>query len=308
MKMALAKSFLLNNARVCRSLSTTTGSGTTSGTGGPPISKGPNIGQNPVSGSSKHLVLPQALYAKRLFKIDEYGLPALNEKDCARRLEFANKILRRIDADKKFLQSVIFSDEGNFRVFKAPGASSKKLVGIRRNESQTLPVIVWCGLTSKDVIGPYFFNSYVTESSYLRMLKSFMLPRMKEMGYSLESTWFQQDGAPPHRSKNVLKYLRRQFGDRLISYGCGTFWPSKSQDLTPLDYFLWEHLKGKVATNYRPTNPDDLKECITLELENLDPDLLETVIYDFRSRIQKCIEAKGERFTARNDFLPSPIM
>ncbi|CAG7821474.1 unnamed protein product [Allacma fusca] len=268
---------------------------------GPTTSKGPNVGQKSKSGNSNQLILPSALYARRIFKIDQYGLPVLNDKDCSRRLEFASKILRKLDQDKKLLQSVIFSDEGNFRVFKLPGSQAQKQQG-RRNESSSLPVIVWCGMTSKDIIGPYFFNSFVNENSYLRMLKSFMLPRIEELGYSRESTWFQQDGAPPHRSKNVLKYLRRKFGDRLISYGCATFWPARSQDLTPLDYFLWDHLKGKITTNYRPTNAEDLKECITLELENLHPDLLETVVYDFRDRIKKCIEAKGKRFDARKDF------
>jgi len=35
-------------------------------------------------------------------------------------------------------------------------------------------VLVWCAMSSKRIYGPYFFNSTITEESYLRMLKFFM--------------------------------------------------------------------------------------------------------------------------------------
>ncbi|KOC70354.1 hypothetical protein WH47_02857, partial [Habropoda laboriosa] len=50
--------------------------------------------------------------------------------------------------------------------------------------------------------------------------------------------------------------------------------PSRSPDLSPLDYFLWGTLKNKVYHEYLPTTVEDMQErireaCATLTSETI---------------------------------------
>ena len=62
----------------------------------------------------------------------------------------------------------------------------------------------------------------------------------------LDRQWFQQDGATAHTAGAARNWLRDRFGQRLISRGAEHSWPARSPDLTPLDFFLWGHLKSEV--------------------------------------------------------------
>ena len=56
---------------------------------------------------------------------------------------------------------------------------------------------MWCGLSSRGLIGPFFFEGTVTSALYLNMLQTSILPAIQEL-YGDESFYLQQDGAPPH--------------------------------------------------------------------------------------------------------------
>ena len=68
--------------------------------------------------------------------------------------------------------------------------------------------------------------------------------------------WFQQDGATAHTARQSMALLRGLFGERLISRFSGFNWPSRSQDLTAPDFFLWDYLKERVYVN----NPRTIQE------------------------------------------------
>ncbi|GBO04106.1 hypothetical protein AVEN_203795-1 [Araneus ventricosus] len=52
---------------------------------------------------------------------------------------------------------------------------------------------------------------------------------------------FMQDGAPPHIARQVQEMFLSYFGDDLlISRGFSTVWPSRSPDLNPCDFWLWD--------------------------------------------------------------------
>jgi len=133
------------------------------------------------------------------------------------------------------------------------------------------------------------------------MLQTYLRPQIQRLetppsGY----WWFQQDGAPPHRSKAVLAYLKKEFGSRLVSYGCPIAWPPKSQDLTPLDYFLWNHLKNKLHSNFLPSelnSKDKFRRSLIRQIQETDESLLTEAINQLPTRLEKCIRANGERFT-----------
>ena len=56
--------------------------------------------------------------------------------------------------------------------------------------------------------------------------------------------WFQHDGAPANRAREVRQYLNEIFGNWWIGR-CGPVkWPStRSPDLTPFNFYLWGHMK-----------------------------------------------------------------
>ena len=79
--------------------------------------------------------------------------------------------------DAGYLERIVFSDECKFSLF---GSVNKQNCRIRRNERpnevyetfQNSPsVMVWCALSKKEIIGPFFFeDGNVTGSTYKRML------------------------------------------------------------------------------------------------------------------------------------------
>ena len=58
--------------------------------------------------------------------------------------------------------------------------------------------------------------------------------------------YFQRDGAPPHYTRHVRDYLNESFPNRWLGLGGPVAWPPRSPDLTPLDYYLWGHMKTLV--------------------------------------------------------------
>ena len=70
---------------------------------------------------------------------------------------------------------------------------------------------------------------------------------------------FQQNGATSHTARVTIKLLKGKFGERVISTNGPVEWPPRSCDLTPLDFFLWDHIKSLVYAN-KPATLDNLKD------------------------------------------------
>jgi len=58
--------------------------------------------------------------------------------------------------------------------------------------------------------------------------------------------YFQHDGAPPHYTRHVREYLNESFPNRWLGHGGPLAWAQRSPDVTPLDYYLWGHMKTLV--------------------------------------------------------------
>lgn len=107
--------------------------------------------------------------------------------------------------------------------------------------------------------------------------------------------WFQQDGAPPHYALPVRTYLDDIFPQKWIGRRGFLEWPPRSPDLTPLDFFLWGHLKSKVYVN-KPANIDDLKVRIQEEIRKIEPDIINRVQDEFIFRLGHCQIVNGQQF------------
>lgn len=143
------------------------------------------------------------------------------------------------------------------------------------------------------------FSVGLLEKTYVKMLENYMLPELQKKGYNLKELWFQQDGAPWHRSERVLDFLKSVFDYRIISLGTNFIWPPRSQDLTPMDYFFWDYMKVKLDfkhSKYDLCFQQSFREILTREVNTASVSALQGAIYQLPERLEMCLNENGDRF------------
>ena len=71
-------------------------------------------------------------------------------------------------------------------------------------------------------------------------------------------------------------------------------WPARSPDLSPLDFFLWGHLKERVYRD-SPKTLTELKEAFAKEIKCNGSG--EKAVFDsMKKRVQDCIQSRGCNF------------
>ncbi|GFV37083.1 uncharacterized protein TNCV_791701 [Trichonephila clavipes] len=108
--------------------------------------------------------------------------------------------------------------------------------------------------------------------------------------------WFQQDGATCHTARATIDLLKDTFGDRLFSRFGPVNWPSRSCDLTPLDYFLWGYVKSLVYAD-KPQTLDHLEDNNRRVIADIRPQMLEKVIENWMSRLDYFRVSRGSRMS-----------
>ena len=78
---------------------------------------------------------------------------------------------------------------------------------------------------------------------------------------------FQQDGAPPQFSRHVRGFLNQHYQGWIGRAGT-IAWPPRSPRLTPLDFYLWSHIKSIVYSE-EIASCEQLKEKIIVVLHTL---------------------------------------
>lgn len=135
---------------------------------------------------------------------------------------------------------------------------------------------------------------------YLELLENAIYPALVDIiennaQYMENHLIFQQDGAPPHYALPVRQYLDEVFPEKWIGRRGAIEWPPRSPDLTPLDFFLWGHLKSKVYMT-QPTSLEDLQQRIVNECRQITPQMLQNVRERFEQNLYYCMEVGGEHF------------
>jgi hypothetical protein len=69
--------------------------------------------------------------------------------------------------------------------------------------------------------------------------------------------------------------------------------PLYSPDLTPLGFFLFGSVKGKLM-GYRAETPSELLVCIRVILSEIPRETLNAVFLEWVERLQKCVQVDGE--------------
>ncbi|GFY07999.1 uncharacterized protein TNCV_2580311 [Trichonephila clavipes] len=140
----------------------------------------------------------------------------------------------------------------------------------------------------------------VTSERYVTILKQFVATQ-QVLDNRPRTEWFMQDGARPHRTEQVFRFLDEYFGNRVIALeypkftGAGMDWPPYSPDLTPCDYFLWGTLKDIVYSKH-PATLDELESAICVACESISVETLRNVMANFILRLRHLSCANGKHF------------
>ena len=96
------------------------------------------------------------------------------------------------------------------------GHSQVHNIGNRQGADQ---VLVCVGLTgNEEVFGPHFVSGNLDTREYLRIVRYNVIQQdFARQNINRFVTWWQQDGAPAHKSNTSINYLRGCFQGRLIS-------------------------------------------------------------------------------------------
>jgi hypothetical protein len=109
------------------------------------------------------------------------------------------------------------------------------------------------------------------------MFELWLIPQLLE---DKSNVVFQHYGAPPQIHNEVTTFLNRQFPERWIGRGGSTFWPPRSPDLTPLEFFLWGFVKDEVYFPPIPITMNNLKFQIRTAIAKIDRPLLQSIWHE----------------------------
>ena len=112
--------------------------------------------------------------------------------------------------------------------------------------------------------------------------------------------WFQLDGAPAHSGVLARNTLASIFGEQWIGRYGPRWWPARSPDLTPLDFFLWGQVKNEVYASEVHTE-DELRQRIERAFDKIKElaaqgDLLNKVRRNLLRRCHLCVYKQGGHF------------
>ena len=141
-------------------------------------------------------------------------------------------------------------------------------------------------------------NQTIDGEEYWRLYCRYTcVPQLKQLNNprgTLQGITWQQDGAKVHRTRKVLAYLDGQFGEKMFAMETiqGQYWPARSPDLNPLDFFCWGYLNQKMFMP-KPATMQQLKARIRQEVLNLDRDMIRRACADLTDRCQRVISSGG---------------
>ena len=109
--------------------------------------------------------------------------------------------------------------------------------------------------------------------------------------------YFQHDGDPPHYSRLVKEYLHASFPNRWLGRLGPVAWPPRSPDLTPIDYYIWGHMKTLVYEK-KVDSRRELRARILAVAEQIRnrPDRIASAIQSLLICAENCLANGGGHF------------
>ena len=254
--------------------------------------------------------LSRILRQKLKFKPYKFTLSQmLNEAQKSARLKFCEWLLSQ---PTELIFDIIFNDEKWFQLNQHPNHQNTRYWGVAKpnftlNLKNLNVTKIMCFVII--VQGQAFLYWHVDENgknvsvnsaqyikSVIDLLENLPIGKLKSF------YWWSQDGAPPHTSKLTMDFLKKIFGNRIISRQLKNFkipdvpeWPPHSPDLNPLDYSFWGQAMQKVW-EAKPSNINELKSIVENFFVNLSPDFVKKCVANIQKRATLCVQQKGGHF------------
>ena len=216
-----------------------------------------------------------------------FSKPNLSEVHKLSRLEWAGNY---VDLGSNW-KNVIFSDEKKFNLdgpdgvkkfWYEPGAN-RRVFQKRQNGGGN--VMIWAAFSAIGKSKLCVLEGRQTAGSYIDTLETNVMPLIAK--HSPESILYQQDNCPIHTAKVTKEW----FSSKTINV---MKWPSYSPDLNPMEN-IWATLAQNVYANGRQfQNRIQLIERIQFCWENLDSDILTSLVNSMKNRCVKILLNKGE--------------
>jgi len=100
---------------------------------------------------------------------------------------------------------------------------------------------VWVGMSCRHIVGSIFFLEIQNSQQYCDNIVYPFIAQLKDD--EIDKSYFQQDGATANTVHTSVALLDDVFAVRIMS---NTIWPSRSTDLSPPAFFLWDAMKKTV--------------------------------------------------------------
>ncbi|XP_066600142.1 uncharacterized protein [Prorops nasuta] len=229
----------------------------------------------------------------------------LKPTDFHARVHFCEWFLRKCGEDNGFARSVLFTDEACFTrngFFNSRNShqwdfENPRACFVASNQNR-FSVNVWAGIINNQLIGPYFLPRRLTGTIYTEFIKDILPVLLEDVPLSVrQEMWFQSDGAPPHFNRQANNLVVEKFQRRWIGRGAPVQWPPRSPDLTPLDFFLWGHVKSLVYVTPVETENQLIERIVTSFDEVMNtPGIFDRVRTSMLRRCEACIRVRGNHF------------
>lgn len=219
----------------------------------------------------------------------------LSDDDFDRREQFCGEMTAKFDNQPDLLDKILWSDESEFKLNGSVNRhncvywASENPHNQEPHDHTSRGVMVWCGITSARIIGPYFFDGPVNAQSYTEMLDQFLWPKIHHRGL-----YFQQDGAPAHYSQLARDWLDNKLPERWIGRRGPIDWPARSPDLTPCDFYLWGRLKD-IVYRQRSATLAQLRDRIIHAVAEISPEETAAACRSVPRRLADCIANEGRQ-------------
>ncbi|KAJ3661413.1 hypothetical protein Zmor_005808 [Zophobas morio] len=237
---------------------------------------------------------------KRTLHMHPYKVSSIHElkpADYPRRVAYCEWFQNNMN--NRILDLSFFSDEAwfhlngyvnsqNYRVW-----SAENPFVFEERPLHSVKVGVWLAVSRRRVIGPIFFHNTINSARYREQILEVFLNHLDDE--ELEFGYFQQDGAPAHKTMENLRYLQEFYGDRIISQNLNPEWPARSPDLTPLDYSIFGWMKDNIY-KHRLHTLEELMDAIIHCCQNIDVVMLENIFENKKRRVALCLQQNGEHF------------
>ncbi|XP_068086419.1 uncharacterized protein [Anabrus simplex] len=227
----------------------------------------------------------------------------LNSKDRKKRIKFCRWLLKQHQGNTRFLDSVLWNSEALFSrkgIFNYESAqywtvenpNSIFQQGIKERKGSNL----WVGIIHEYILGPYALPDKLTPEYYNYFITE-VLPRlMEDIPLNIRSrVCYQMDRNPTHCLKAVRKVLPTIFPGGWLGKGNSMPWPPHSQDLNPVEFFMWNYLKTIVYDKLYDT-VEDLIASVRSGIASVTVDMLQQVRESIIRRAEACIMADGGHF------------